>query len=75
MVSALAFRIRDREFEPRYKHFSQNQIIYFFIPLSFLFIFLNFEVKQCANIYWKYMYDNTWFAMEKKPNFFIFQND
>ena len=34
-------------------------------------IFLNFEVKQYANIYWKY--DNTGFAMEKKPNFFIFQ--
>ena len=42
---------------------------HFFISLFFLFIFLNFEVKQCANIYWKY--DNTGFAMEKKPNFFF----
>ena len=46
--------------------------LFVFISLSFLFIFLNFEVKQCVNIYWKY--DNTGFAMEKKPNFFIFQN-
>ena len=46
--------------------------LFFFISLSFLFNFLNFEVKQCANIYWKY--DNTGFEMEKKPNFFIFQN-
>ena len=71
MVSALASGIRDREFESRDKHFLQNQIIIiFFISLSFLFTFLNFEVKQCANIYWKY--DNTGFAMEKKPNFFYF---
>ena len=72
MVSALACRSRGREFESHVNHFPQNQIIIFFISLSFLFIFLNFEVKQCANIYWKY--DNTGFAMEKKPNFFIFQN-
>ena len=51
---------------------SESNYYYFFISLSFLFIFLNFEVKQCANMYWKY--DNTGFAMEKKPNFFIFQN-
>ena len=72
MVRALAWRIRGREFESRLNHFPQNQIIFFFISLSFLFIFLNLEVKQCANMYWKY--DNTGFAMEKKPNFFIFQN-
>ena len=71
MVSALACRIRGREFESDEIHFPQNQII-FFISLSFLLICLNFEVKQCANIYWKY--DNNGFAMEKKPNFFIFQN-
>ena len=41
----------------------------FFLYLSF-FIFLNFEVKQCANIYWKN--DITGFAMEKKPSFFLF---
>ena len=72
MVRALAWRTRGREFESRLNHFPQNQIIIFFISLSFLFIFLNFEVKQCANMYWKY--DNTGFAMEKKPNCFIFQN-
>ena len=71
-VSALACRIRGREFESHVNHFPQNQIIIFFISLSFLFIFLNFEVKQCANMYLKY--DNTGFAMEKKPNVFIFQN-
>ena len=70
MVRALAWRIRGREFESRLNHFPQNQII-FFISLSFLFIFLNFEVKQCANMYWKY--DNTGFAMEKKPNLFFFK--
>ena len=48
------------------------KLLLFSISLSFLFIFLNFEVKQCANIYWKY--DNTGFAMEKKPNFFLFFN-
>ena len=61
-----------REFESHDNYFPQNKIIIIFISLSFLFIFLNFEVKQCVNIYWKY--DNTGFAMEKKPNFFIFQN-
>ena len=71
MVSAQASTIRDHEFESYDKHFFQNQII-FFISLSFSFIFLNFEVKQCANIYWKY--DNTGFAMEKKPNFVTVQN-
>ena len=70
MVSALACRIRGRKFESYDNHFPQNQIIIFFISLSFLFIFLNFEVKQCVNIYWKY--DNTGFAMKKKPNFFLF---
>ena len=47
--------------------FSLSRI--FFISLFFLF-FLNFEVKQCGSLYWKY--DNTGFAMEKKPSFFIF---
>ena len=49
--------------------------IFLRIKLFFLFpfYFLNFEVKQCANIHWKY--DNTGFAMGNKPNFFfIFQN-
>ena len=51
---------------------SSTTIIIFvrIISLSFFFIFPNFEVKQCANIYWKY--DNTGFAMEKKPNFCYF---
>ena len=52
VVSALASRIRGREFESRHEHFPQNQIIiFFYMSLSFLFIFLNFEVKQCADIY------------------------
>ena len=42
---------------------------FIFIYLSFFFIFLNFEVKQCADINWKYA--NTGFSMEKKPNFFL----
>ena len=71
MVSELACRIRGREFESHVNHFPQNQIIIIFISLSFLFIFLNFEVKQCANIYWKY--DNTGFAMKKKPIFLFFK--
>ena len=44
-------------------------IKFFFIILSFFF-FLNFEVKHCGNLFWKY--DNTGFAMEKKPSFFNF---
>ena len=37
-------------------------LFFLFISLSFLFICLNFEVKQCANIYRKY--DNTGFVIE-----------
>ena len=53
--------------------FLRVKLLIFFISLSFLFIFLNFEVKQwhCANIYWKY--DNTGFTKEKKPNFLFFK--
>ena len=39
--------------------------VFFFIILSFFF-----SVKHCGNLYWKY--NNTGFAMEKKPSFFIF---
>ena len=46
-------------------------LLFFFISWSFLFVFLHFEVKQCTKIYWKY--DNTGFAMEKKPNFLFFK--
>ena len=47
MVSALACRHRGREFESHLNHYPQNQIIiFFFISLSFLFIFLNFEVNN-----------------------------
>ena len=42
-----------------------------FINFLILFFF-NFEVKQCANISWKY--DNTGFAMEKRPSLFIFKH-
>ena len=31
--------------------FLRIKLLFFFISLSFRFIFLNFEVKQCANIY------------------------
>ena len=37
VVSALASRIRDREFESRDQHFPQNQIFFLFPCLSFLF--------------------------------------
>ena len=67
MVSALACRIKGREFESHDNHFPQNQYIIIF-SLSFVFIF---EVKQCVKIYWKY--DNTGFAMKKKPNFLFFK--
>ena len=40
---------------------SSNPVLYIFLriklfdfSLSFLLFFINFEVKQCANIYWKY---------------------
>ena len=42
---------------------------YFFL-FPCLSFFLNFEVKHRGNLYWKY--DNTGFAMEKKPSFFYF---
>ena len=71
MVSALASRIRDREFVSHDNNFPENQINIFFIiiSLSFLFIFLNLEVKKCANIYWKN--DNTGFAVEKAKLFYF----
>ena len=71
VVRALASKPRGHEFESRtIPFFSLSRIIFlFFISLFFLF-FLNFEVKQCGNLYCKY--DNTGFAMEKKPSFFIF---
>ena len=68
MVRALAWRIRGCEFESRLNHFPQNQII-FFISLSFLF--LNFEVKQCANMYWKY--DNTDLQWKRSQTFLFFK--
>ena len=69
MVSALASRIRDREFESRHEHFPQNQIIILFISLSFLFISLNFEVKQCA----KYIESTTILDLQwKRRKTFLF---
>ena len=59
---------------PAINIFFRIKLLILFISLSFLFIFLNFEVKQCANTCIYYQYDNTGSAMEKKPNFFIFQN-
>ena len=55
---------------PAINIFLRIKLLLFFISLSFPFIFLNFEVKQCAKIYWKY--DNIAFAIEKKPNFFFY---
>ena len=69
VVRASASRRRGHEFESRTKHFPYQG---FFYNLVFLFFFLNFEVKHCGNLYWKY--DNTGFAMEKKPSFLFFQN-
>ena len=43
MVSALASRIRDREFESRHEHFPQNQII---IIIIFYFFVLPFYFSQ-----------------------------
>ena len=66
VVRASASRPRGHEFESRTIHFPYQR--FFLFPcISF---FLNFEVKHCGNLYWKY--DNTGFAMEKKPCFFIF---
>ena len=49
VLIAPAFRSRGREFEFRTLYFPPDQIIFF--SLSFLFIFLNFEVKQYVRIY------------------------
>ena len=68
VVRALASRPRGHEFKSRTIPFSLSRIIFLFPCFSFFF--LNFEVEQCGNLYWKY--DNTGFAMEKKPSFFLF---
>ena len=59
--------IRGREFEFRTLHIPSNQIIHFF--LSFLLIFLNFEGKQCANIYWSTTIKNL---LLKRSQAFLF---
>ena len=69
VVRALASRPRGHEFESRTIPFFPYQGLFFFISLFYLF-FLNFEVKKCGNLFYKY--DNTGFAMEKKPSFFLF---
>ena len=77
VVRASAWRTWGREFESQTIHFSLSKFIYL-ISLSFylsfyflvLFICLNIEVKQCANIYRKY--DNTGFVMEQRSCRFIF---
>ena len=61
VVRALTSRPRGHEFESRTIPFFPYQWFFFSFP-CFSF-FLNFEVKQCGNLYWKY--DNTGFAMEK----------
>ena len=68
VVRALASKPSGHEFESRtISFFFPHQGFFLFPCFSF---FLNFEVKQCGNLYWKY--DNTGFAMEKKPSFFYF---
>ena len=57
MVSALASRIRGREFESHVNHFPQNQIIIFFYFLVFPFYFSQFWSKtMCKYILkvWQY---------------------
>ena len=67
VVRVAASSLRGHEFESRTIHFPY-QGLFFFISLSF---FLSqFRIKHCGNLYWKY--DNTGFAMEKKPSFFYF---
>ena len=74
MVSTLASWIRGREIESRNRHLPQNRIIFFyFLVFPFYFShFWSFEVKQCANIYYKY--DNAGFAIKKKSKFFKMAN-
>ena len=66
VVRASASRPRGHEFESRFIHFPHHGLFFLF-PCLF---FLNFEVKHCGNLYWKY--DNTGFAIEKKPSFLLF---
>ena len=70
VVRAMTSGLRGHEFESRtIPFFFLIKNFFFHFPV-FPFFFLNFEVKQCGNLYWKY--DNTGFAMEKKPSFFYF---
>ena len=69
MVSALACRIRGREFESPVKHFPQNQIIFFYY-LVFPFYFSQFWSKtMCKYILkvWQY-----WICNGKEAKLFIF---
>ena len=68
VVRASASRPMGHEFESRTIHFPYHG--FFLFPcLSFFFSISKYN-KHCGNLYWKY--DNTGFAMEKKPSFFIF---
>ena len=53
--------------------FRRIQSLFFFISLSFLFIFLNFEVKQCANIHVIILKGRQyWICIGKRSQTFLF---
>ena len=70
MVSALAYRIRDREFESHDNHFLQNQIIILFYFIVFPFHFSQFWSKIMCDYILKIR--QYWICNGKKPNFFLF---
>ena len=71
MVSALACRIRGREFESYVNHFPQNQIIIFSYFLVFPFYFSQFWRKtmcKCILKVWQY-----WICNGKEAKLFFFK--
>ena len=71
MVSALASRIRDREFESRNKHFPLNQFFFYFLVFPFYFSeFLSKTVCE-YNIESTKILDLQW---KRIQTFLIFQN-
>ena len=67
VVRASASRPRGHEFEFRILPFSLPRIFFYFSVFPF---FLNFEVKQWGNLYWKY--DNIGSQWKRSQAFFIF---
>ena len=68
VVRASAWRTRGREFESRTIHFLYQSFLFFLFP-CLSFICLNFEVKQCANIYIERRICN---GIEVMPFYFYF---